>query len=103
MIDVTDCARQRIQALVASEGESGQMLRVTVAPGGCSGLEYHMQLDRPATGDEIAQECVIIDRASVPYLLGATLDYAEGFQAAGFQLTNPNATGACGCGRSFTA
>lgn len=103
MIDVTDSARTRILALIDEEGEDGQMLRVRVIPGGCSGFEYQMLLDRAADDDEIADGCVAVDRMSVPYLIGSTLDYTEGFQAAGFQLVNPNASGSCGCGKSFSA
>jgi len=103
VIAVSDAARAKISSLVTTEGEAGQMLRVRVVPGGCSGFEYQMLLDHPAADDELSAGCVAMDRASVPYLLGATLDYSEGFQAAGFQLANPNASGACGCGRSFAA
>jgi iron-sulfur cluster assembly accessory protein len=65
-----------------------------------------MTFDKPADDDEIVEQHgvkVIIDRFSVPYLLGAEFDYEEGFQGAGFRINNPNSTGSCGCGKSFTA
>ena len=106
MITLTPVAGDKLKQLISDEAEPGSGLRVKVIPGGCSGFEYAMTFDRPADGDEVVEQDgvkVIIDRMSVPYLLGSEFDYEEGFQGAGFRINNPNSTGSCGCGKSFTA
>ncbi|MBL6633939.1 MAG: iron-sulfur cluster assembly accessory protein [Actinomycetota bacterium] len=106
MITLTPVAGDKLKQLISDEAEPGSGLRVKVIPGGCSGFEYAMTFDRPADGDEVVEQHgvkVIIDRMSVPYLLGSEFDYEEGFQGAGFRINNPNSTGSCGCGKSFTA
>ncbi len=106
MITLTPVAGEKLKHLIAEEAEPGSGLRVTVLPGGCSGFEYAMTFDLPAEGDEVVEQHgvrVIMDRMSVPYLLGSEFDYEEGFQGAGFRINNPNSTGSCGCGKSFTA
>lgn len=106
MVTLTQEATDKLRTLLASEGTDGAGLRVQVVPGGCSGFEYDLSLAPPADGDEIVEGDgvrVIIDRYSVPYLLGVELDYEEGFQGAGFLINNPNASASCGCGKSFQA
>lgn len=106
MITLTPVAGDKLKVLIATEAEPGSGLRVKVNPGGCSGFEYAMTFDHPVDGDEVVEQHgvqVIVDRFSVPYLLGAEFDYEEGFQGAGFRINNPNSTGSCGCGKSFTA
>jgi iron-sulfur cluster assembly accessory protein len=106
MITLTDRARVKLRDLITTEGEPEQGLRVKVVPGGCSGFEYALSFDHAAGGDEIVDEDgvkVIMDRFSVPYLLGTEFDYEEGFQGAGFKINNPNVEAACGCGKSFQA
>jgi iron-sulfur cluster assembly accessory protein len=106
MITLTPVAGDKLKQLIADEAEPGSGLRVKVVPGGCSGFEYAMTFDQPGDGDEVVEQHgvkVIIDRMSVPYLLGSEFDYEEGFQGAGFRINNPNSTGSCGCGKSFTA
>ena len=106
MITLTEVAGTRLREIIADEAEPGSGLRVKVIPGGCSGFEYAMTFDTPHDDDEVVEQQgvkVIIDRFSVPYLLGAEFDYEEGFQGAGFRINNPNSTGSCGCGKSFTA
>jgi iron-sulfur cluster insertion protein len=106
MVTLTDTAKDRLRTLVAEEGDLSAGLRVQVVPGGCSGFEYDLSLGAPTDGDEVVESDgvrVIVDRFSVPYLLGMELDYEEGFQGAGFLINNPNASAACGCGKSFTA
>lgn len=106
MVTLTSNAKDRLRALIAEEGSPEAGLRVQVVPGGCSGFEYDLSLGAPADGDEVLEEDgvrVIVDRFSVPYLLGVQLDYEEGFQGAGFLINNPNAAASCGCGKSFTA
>jgi len=106
MITLTPVAGEKLKQLINDEAEPGSGLRVKVVPGGCSGFEYAMTFDRPGDDDEVVEQhgvSVIIDRMSVPYLLGSEFDYEEGFQGAGFRISNPNSTGSCGCGKSFTA
>ena len=106
MVTLTQEATDKLRSLIAAEADQSAGLRVQVVPGGCSGFEYDLSLAAPVDGDEIVEGDgvrVIIDRFSVPYLLGVELDYEEGFQGAGFLINNPNASASCGCGKSFQA
>lgn len=106
MVTLTDGARQKLRALIEEEPTPDAGLRVQVVPGGCSGFEYALSLGAVEEGDEVVEEDgvrVIVDRYSVPYLLGVQLDYEESFQGAGFVINNPNASASCGCGKSFQA
>lgn len=103
---VTDAAASKIAELVAQEEEQGMFLRIAVQPGGCSGLSYEMYFDSErAADDNISSRGSIqiaVDKESTPYLKGATLDYKDGLQGAGFAINNPNVTKSCGCGNSFS-
>jgi iron-sulfur cluster assembly protein len=81
------------------------VLRVAVQGGGCSGFEYALGFDRGATEGDLESELhgvrVVVDPFSAPYLQGATVDYLETIQEAGFKIDNPNAAASCGCGHSF--
>ena len=103
---VTDTATSKIAELISEEEEAGMFLRVTVRPGGCSGLSYEMFFDSEKSDDDIVSQQggidVVVDPASAPYLAGATLDYKDGLQGAGFAINNPNVTKSCGCGNSFS-
>ena len=106
MVTLTAQAGDKLRTLLESEAEPGAGLRVQVVPGGCSGFEYALTFAAPEEGDEVVESggvTLIIDKFSVPYLLGAEFDYEEGFQGAGFVINNPNASSACGCGKSFQA
>jgi iron-sulfur cluster insertion protein len=106
VVTLTDDARDKLRSLLDYEDDPAAGLRVQVVPGGCSGFEYDLSLAGPQEGDEVLDSGgvrVIVDRFSVPYLLGVELDYEEGFQGAGFLIRNPNATSSCGCGKSFQA
>lgn len=106
MVTLTQEAKDKLRALIAAEADPSTGLRVQVVPGGCSGFEYDLSLAGPQEGDEIVDSDgvrVIVDRFSIPYLLGVELDYEEGFQGAGFLIHNPNASASCGCGKSFQA
>jgi iron-sulfur cluster assembly accessory protein len=106
MLTLTQGAKDKLRDLIAAEEAEGTGLRVQVVPGGCSGFEYDLSLAPPSEGDEVVDGDgvrVIVDRFSVPYLLGVELDYEEGFQGAGFLINNPNASASCGCGKSFQA
>ena len=82
-------------------------LRVSVLPGGCSGFKYSLNIEeRPLDDDHVLpidRIRVFVDGFSLQYLNGVTVDYVTSMQGSGFTFTNPNATGGCGCGTSFTA
>ncbi|MDQ6927517.1 MAG: iron-sulfur cluster insertion protein ErpA [Actinomycetota bacterium] len=106
MIDVTESASLKVKELIHSEGNDDLALRVAVRPGGCSGYSYEMFFDTDIAPDdnlaEVAGIKVVIDPESAPHLKGASLDYKDGLQGAGFAINNPNATRSCGCGQSFS-
>ena len=103
---ITDSAAAKVAELLAQEGNDKLALRVAVRPGGCSGFSYEMFFDSDFADDDIRHEFggvgVVIDPASAPLLNGATLDYKDGLQEAGFSINNPNASRTCGCGQSFS-
>ena len=105
MINVTDTAVQQLRVLLDTHANSeGKGLRVAIAKGGCSGLQYEMSLDAPRTGDAtVARDGVqfFVDQESARLLQGATLDYHDGLTGTGFAIVNPNAARTCGCGTSF--
>ncbi len=82
-------------------------LRVSVLPGGCSGFKYSLNIEERALEDDAVLEVsgvrVFVDAFSMQYLNGVQVDYVTAMQGSGFSFTNPNATGGCGCGTSFTA
>ena len=82
------------------------MLRVAVRPGGCSGFSYEMFFDTDQADDDLTPTTrgvkVVVDPSSAQLLTGATLDYKDGLQGAGFAIDNPNAQRTCGCGQSFS-
>jgi iron-sulfur cluster insertion protein len=103
---LTDTAADKVKSLVEAEGNPELALRVAVRPGGCSGLSYEMYFDSDIAADDVRTEhrgvTVVIDPASAQHLAGASLDYKDGLQGAGFSIQNPNATRSCGCGQSFS-
>lgn len=106
MITLTDNAATKVKELLEAEGATDLALRVAVRPGGCSGFSYEMFFDGDIAGDDqtatFGEVQVVVDQASAQLLEGATLDYKDGLNAAGFAITNPNATRTCGCGQSFS-
>ena len=106
MITVTDNAAVKVKDLIAQEGEDTLMLRVAVRPGGCSGFSYEMFFDTERDSEDLTVDrdgvTVVVDPSSAQLLDGATLDYKDGLQGAGFSITNPNAERTCGCGQSFS-
>lgn len=105
-IELTTTAASKVAELLAQEGDERLALRVAVRPGGCSGFSYEMFFD--AETDENDEKSVydgvrvVVDKTSKELLVGATLDYKDGLQGAGFSINNPNATKTCGCGSSFS-
>ena len=106
MITLTDSAAVKVRQLLADEGAQDLALRVAVRPGGCSGFSYEMFFDADIAGDDEKADFggvrVVVDPSSAQLLLGATLDYKDGLQEAGFSINNPNASRTCGCGNSFS-
>ena len=106
MIALTDTATIKVKELMEAEDQPELYLRVAVRPGGCSGLSYEMFFDTEKAADDIVQDYgdvqVVVDPASAQYLAGASLDYKDGLQGAGFTINNPNAQRTCGCGQSFS-
>jgi len=106
VITLTDTAASKVAELLAQEGNDQLALRVAVRPGGCSGFSYEMFFDSDVADDDVTTKVggvkVVVDSESASLLRGATLDYKDGLQGAGFHITNPNATRTCGCGNSFS-
>ena len=95
---LTDTARRQARELQ----QDNKLVRVYVTGGGCSGFQYGFSIDEQQPDDTIVEDLVLIDSLSYSYLVGSTLDYKIDIMGSMFQLTNPNATGTCGCGVSFT-
>ena len=106
MITLTDTATSKVKELITQEGEDGLMLRVAVRPGGCSGFSYEMFFDSEREDDDLTVDysgvTVVVDPSSAQLLDGASLDFKDGLQGAGFAINNPNAERTCGCGQSFS-
>ena len=107
LVKVTDKAGTKLTSLLTRQGRPQGALRVAVIGGGCSGLQYKMDLvDGPANRDIIVQSSgvrVVIDPKSALFVSGSLLDYSEDLQKGGFKVTNPNAVAHCSCGESFSA
>jgi len=104
-ISLSDNAAAKIRTLLAAQEHSASGLRVKVVGGGCSGLQYKMDLDIERPGDKVFgtdDAKLLVDRKSFLYLNGTELDYNEGLMQSGFSLRNPNVKRSCGCGASFT-
>src|SRR5512135_1233665 len=106
LIKVTPSAAKRVSTLLQKQGRPGGVLRVSVVGGGCSGLQYKMDLqDGPANRDFLVETGgvrVVVDPKSALYVSGSELDYAETLDG-GFKVKNPNAASSCSCGESFSA
>ena len=106
VITLTDAAVIKVKELITQESDENLALRVAVRPGGCSGFSYEMFFDTDVAADDIRSDeggvPVVVDPSSAPLLKGATLDFKDGLQGAGFSINNPNATRSCGCGQSFS-
>ena len=105
-VTLTDTAATKVKALLEQEGRTDLALRIAVQPGGCSGLRYQLFFDdRNLEGDDVLGYegfNLVVDRMSVPYLGGATIDFVDTIEKQGFTIDNPNATGSCACGDSFS-
>ncbi len=105
-VGLTEAAADKVRSLMSQEGRDDLRLRLAVQPGGCSGLIYQLYFDeRTLEGDAVREFGegveVIVDKMSVPYLEGASIDFEDTIQKQGFTIDNPNAGGSCACGDSF--
>jgi len=107
VISVTQDAADKISSLLTRQNRPEGVLRIVVTGGGCSGLQYKIDLqDEPAARDILVESKgvkVVMDPKSVLYVSGSELDYVDALQGAGFKVNNPNATTTCACGESFSA
>jgi len=102
---LTEAAAVKVANLLQQEGRGDLRLRIAVQPGGCSGLRYQLYFDERQLDGDVVSEFgtvhVVTDKMSVPYLMGATIDFVDTIEKQGFTIDNPNATGSCACGDSF--
>ena len=106
MITLTPNAKTQLLKLIQQKNESGYFMRVGVRGGGCSGMSYSVELDNQVTEWDKSfgegESKVVVDQKSFVYLDGIEIDYSNELVGGGFQFRNPNATGSCGCGTSFS-
>ena len=107
LIKVSPSAAQKVSSLLQKQNRPQGVLRVAVVGGGCSGLQYKMDLqDAPASRDILVESSgikVVVDPKSALYVTGSELDYVEALTDGGFKVKNPNAATSCSCGESFSA
>jgi iron-sulfur cluster assembly accessory protein len=103
----TEKAVQQVKTLLARDKLVDHSLRISVSDGGCSGFSYQLNFEKQQNPDDITLDLenltVYVDPKSVPFLQGTVIDFVSGLYGGGFKFTNPNATGTCGCGTSFSA
>jgi iron-sulfur cluster assembly protein len=109
VLNITPSAAEEVKKFMAGEDDLPETagLRVRVVPGGCSGFQYSLNIEEESRqGDFILEQedvRLFVDMFSAQYLNGVTIDYTSNMMGSGFTFENPNATGGCGCGSSFTA
>ena len=107
LIKLTPNAAKKVSTLLTRQGRPAGVLRVAVVGGGCSGLQYKMDLqDAPSSRDILVESAgvrVVVDPKSALYVTGSELDYVDALQEGGFKVKNPNAATSCSCGESFSA
>ncbi|HKV84706.1 MAG TPA: iron-sulfur cluster insertion protein ErpA [Ktedonobacterales bacterium] len=104
LVSMTSSATEKVRELLDQEGDQSLGLRIFVAGGGCSGLQYGMTLDEAQDGDVITEFegiRLLVDEMSSGYIAGSQVDYVDSLMGAGFTVNNPNAVSTCGCGHSF--
>ena len=105
-VSLTEIASDKVKEIREAEAiEDHYALRVKVMGGGCAGFQYDLYFDEQIEGDYVYESQgvkLIVDQMSFMYLMGTNIDYVEGLQGAGFKFNNPNVTGSCGCGSSFS-
>ncbi len=107
LVKLTEAAGRKVSGLLKKQGRPAGVLRVAVVGGGCSGLQYKMDLqDNPANRDILVESAgvkVVVDPKSALYVTGSELDYVNALTDGGFKVHNPNAATSCSCGESFSA
>jgi iron-sulfur cluster assembly protein len=106
MLTISDKGAEKVHEFLASQQADVSLagLRVGVRGGGCSGFQYQLAFDEQRDQDAVFESHglkLLVDRESLPYVSGSTIDYEESLQGAGFKVNNPNVVAACGCGSSF--
>lgn len=106
MLTLTENATKAVNNFIVAANKPIAGLRIKVEGGGCSGMKYAMRLEEQAEAEDEVVDFgavkILIDSASAPMLIGVTVDYVESMEGSGFKFENPNATGGCGCGKSFS-
>ena len=106
-LKLTEKAVQQVKALLSRSELVDHALRISVSDGGCSGFSYQLNFEKEQKPGDITLDLenltVHVDPKSIPYLQGTVIDFVSGLYGGGFKFTNPNATGTCGCGTSFSA
>jgi iron-sulfur cluster assembly accessory protein len=105
LVTITDKAKDKVRQYLEDDDNKGKALRVYVEGGGCAGFQYGLAFDDKRDTDEIVAIDgieIVVDPMSQTYLEGSSIDFIDGLYGAGFKVNNPNATGSCGCGHSFT-
>ncbi|HJC29222.1 MAG TPA: iron-sulfur cluster assembly accessory protein [Candidatus Dietzia intestinipullorum] len=104
-VQLTDAAASKAKTLLDQEGRDDLSLRIAVQPGGCAGLRYQLFFDDRSLDGDVVDDFggikLAVDRMSVPYLTGASIDFVDSIEKQGFTIDNPQATGSCACGDSF--
>ena len=107
LLTLTDSAIEKVKYFAKTMPDSeGKPLRVFIQGGGCSGFQYGFTFDEKKADDTVLEQggvTVVVDPQSANYLRGSKVNYVEDFRGAGFSVENPNSTGGCGCGKSFSA
>ena len=109
-VSLTRPAAEKAWELISREDQNDLALRISVQPGGCSGLQYSLFFDDKSLEGDVRDKItldgdrsitIVLDPASVPYLTGSKVDFVDTLEKQGFSVDNPNATNGCGCGNSF--
>ncbi len=107
LLSLTEAAIAKVKYFAGTMPDSeGKSLRISVQGGGCSGFQYGFTFDEKKENDTVISAGgieVVVDQQSATYLKESKVDYVEDFRGAGFSVTNPQSTGGCGCGKSFSA
>ena len=107
MITLTESAQKAVRRFIQGADTPVSGLRLAVLGGGCSGLQYSLNLVAEKEAEDLEVSCgpvtVFVDPLSAPLLKGVTVDFLDGLDGSGFKFVNPNATNSCGCGSSFSA
>lgn len=106
MVELTEKAVEKVKELIAAESKDGYGLRVAIHGGGCSGFQYGLTFENQERPNDQILDCnglrVFVDAMSGMYLDGVKIDYIESLEGSGFKIDNPNSSGSCGCGHSFS-